>query len=77
MILCQRPFSRALCSCYTLLAGPGVLIIYPTAEFGLVRLSDAYSTDSSMIPQKKDLGSLEYEKRVAVPLITWHTKESH
>lgn len=30
----------------------GVLIIYSTAEFGIVRVSDAYATGSSMMPQK-------------------------
>ena len=29
------------------------LILYSTAEFGFVRLSDAYSTGSSLMPQKK------------------------
>ncbi|KAF8969983.1 argininosuccinate lyase [Flammula alnicola] len=35
------------------------LIIYSTAEFGFVTLSDAYSTGSSMMPQKKNPDSLE------------------
>jgi len=35
------------------------LIIYSTAEFGFVSLSDAYSTGSSMMPQKKNADSLE------------------
>lgn len=35
------------------------LIIYSTAEFGFVRLSDAYSTGSSLMPQKKNPDSLE------------------
>ncbi|TFY59467.1 hypothetical protein EVJ58_g5753 [Rhodofomes roseus] len=35
------------------------LIIYSTAEFGFVKLSDAYSTGSSMMPQKKNPDSLE------------------
>lgn len=35
------------------------LIIYSTAEFGFVRLSDAYSTGSSLMPQKKNADSLE------------------
>lgn len=30
------------------------LIIYSTAEFGFVQLSDAYSTGSSIMPQKKN-----------------------
>ncbi|KIM58928.1 hypothetical protein SCLCIDRAFT_127306, partial [Scleroderma citrinum Foug A] len=35
------------------------LIIYSTAEFGFVKLSDAYSTGSSIMPQKKNPDSLE------------------
>ncbi|KAI0306536.1 argininosuccinate lyase [Multifurca ochricompacta] len=34
-------------------------IIYSTAEFGFVTLSDAYSTGSSIMPQKKNPDSLE------------------
>ncbi|KAG9079652.1 argininosuccinate lyase [Ceratobasidium sp. UAMH 11750] len=35
------------------------LIVYSTAEFGFIQLSDAYSTGSSMMPQKKNPDSLE------------------
>ena len=35
------------------------LIIYSSAEFGFVQLSDAYSTGSSVMPQKKNPDSLE------------------
>lgn len=35
------------------------LIIYSSAEFGFVRLADAYSTGSSLMPQKKNPDSLE------------------
>ena len=35
------------------------LIIYSSAEFGFVTLSDAYSTGSSIMPQKKNADSLE------------------
>lgn len=35
------------------------LIIYCTKEFSFVRLSDAYSTGSSLMPQKKNADSLE------------------
>lgn len=35
------------------------LIIYSTTEFGFVRLADAYSTGSSLMPQKKNADSLE------------------
>ncbi|CAG7564737.1 unnamed protein product [Fusarium equiseti] len=35
------------------------LIIYSTAEFGYVQVSDAYSTGSSLMPQKKNPDGLE------------------
>jgi len=35
------------------------LIVYSSAEFGFVQLSDAYSTGSSIMPQKKNPDSLE------------------
>jgi len=35
------------------------LVIYSTGEFGFVTLSDAYSTGSSIMPQKKNPDSLE------------------
>jgi len=35
------------------------LIIYSTGEFGFVKLADAYSTGSSLMPQKKNPDSLE------------------
>ncbi|KAF3917807.1 hypothetical protein ABW20_dc0104530 [Dactylellina cionopaga] len=35
------------------------LIIYSTAEFGFVTMADAYSTGSSLMPQKKNSDSLE------------------
>jgi argininosuccinate lyase len=35
------------------------LIIYATKEFNFVVLSDAYSTGSSLMPQKKNADSLE------------------
>jgi argininosuccinate lyase len=35
------------------------LIIYGTKEFGFITLSDAYSTGSSLMPQKKNPDSLE------------------
>ncbi|POS82791.1 L-aspartase-like protein [Erysiphe pulchra] len=35
------------------------LIIYSTSEYGFVKLSDAYSTGSSLMPQKKNPDSLE------------------
>lgn len=38
------------------------LIIYSSAEFGFVRLADAYSTGSSLMPQKKNPDSLGKER---------------
>ncbi|KAK9463895.1 L-Aspartase-like protein [Lipomyces oligophaga] len=35
------------------------MIIYSTAEFGFISLADAYSTGSSLMPQKKNPDSLE------------------
>ena len=35
------------------------LIIYASREFGYVRISDAYSTGSSLMPQKKNPDALE------------------
>nr|XP_045625554.1 argininosuccinate lyase-like [Procambarus clarkii]XP_045625555.1 argininosuccinate lyase-like [Procambarus clarkii]XP_045625556.1 argininosuccinate lyase-like [Procambarus clarkii] len=35
------------------------LILYSTSEFGFVKLSDAYATGSSLMPQKKNPDSLE------------------
>lgn len=35
------------------------LILYSSAEFGFCRLADAYSTGSSLMPQKKNADSLE------------------
>ncbi|XP_039271245.2 argininosuccinate lyase-like [Styela clava] len=35
------------------------LILYSTSEFGYVKLSDAYSTGSSLMPQKKNADGLE------------------
>lgn len=35
------------------------MIIYSSAEFGFVKLADAYSTGSSLMPQKKNPDSLE------------------
>lgn len=35
------------------------LIIYSSAEYGFIRLADAYSTGSSLMPQKKNPDSLE------------------
>ncbi|KAL2273689.1 hypothetical protein FJTKL_04146 [Diaporthe vaccinii] len=39
------------------------LIIHSSAEFGFIRLADAYSTGSSLMPQKKNPDSLEEAAR--------------
>jgi len=41
------------------------LILFSTGEFGLVRLDDAYSTGSSMMPQKRNPDPLEVMKAKA------------
>jgi len=41
------------------------LILFSTSEFGLVRLDDAYSTGSSMMPQKRNPDPLEVMKAKA------------
>jgi argininosuccinate lyase len=45
------------------------LIIYATAEFGFVTLADAYSTGSSLMPQKKNPDVLELTRGKAGTLI--------
>lgn len=45
----------------------GDLIIYSSAEFGFIRLSDAYSTGSSLMPQKKNPDSLGSHMRHIQP----------
>ncbi len=45
------------------------LIIYSSAEFSFVRLDDAYSTGSSLMPQKKNPDSLELARGKAGRLI--------
>ena len=35
------------------------LILYSSAEFGFVRLADAYTTGSSLMPQKKNSRSIK------------------
>lgn len=47
------------------------LIIYSSAEFGFVRLADAYSNGSSLMPQKKNPDSLVCTVRADVRLATW------
>ena len=45
------------------------LILYSTAEFGFFELSDAYSTGSSLMPQKKNPDPLELTRGKAGALI--------
>ncbi|MBM4422738.1 MAG: argininosuccinate lyase [Chloroflexi bacterium] len=45
------------------------LILYSTAEFGFVEMSDAYSTGSSIMPQKKNPDMLELARGKAGTLI--------
>lgn len=45
------------------------LIIFSSAEFGFVRLADAYSTGSSIMPQKKNPDTLELTRGKAGRLI--------
>ncbi len=45
------------------------LILYSTAEFGFVEMSDAYSTGSSLMPQKKNPDMLELARGKAGTLI--------
>lgn len=49
------------------------LIIYSSAEFGYVTLSDAYSTGSSLMPQKKNPDALELLRGKAGRLVGAHT----
>ncbi len=46
-----------------------MLIIFSTAEFGFIELSDAYSTGSSLMPQKKNPDPLELTRGKAGTLI--------
>jgi argininosuccinate lyase len=48
------------------------LIIYSSAEFGYVSLSDAYSTGSSLMPQKKNPDALELLRGKAGRVIGSH-----
>jgi argininosuccinate lyase len=45
------------------------LIIYSTSEFGFIELSDAFSTGSSLMPQKKNPDTLELTRGKAGTLI--------
>ena len=46
-----------------------MLIIFSTAEFGFIELSDAYSTGSSLMPQKKNPDPLELTRGKAGTII--------
>jgi argininosuccinate lyase len=45
------------------------VIVYASAPFGFVRLSDAYSTGSSLMPQKKNPDVMELARGKAGPLL--------
>ena len=49
------------------------LIVYSTAEFGFIELSDAVSTGSSLMPQKKNPDSLELIRGKAGRVFGHHT----
>jgi argininosuccinate lyase len=49
------------------------LVLYSTAEFGFVELSDAVSTGSSLMPQKKNPDSLELIRGKAGRVFGHHT----
>lgn len=44
------------------------LILFSTSEFGFVKLSDAYATGSSLMPQKKNPDGLELIRGKAATL---------
>jgi argininosuccinate lyase len=46
-----------------------MLILYSTAEFGFVELADAFTTGSSLMPQKKNPDTLELTRAKAGVLI--------
>ena len=49
------------------------LIIYSSAEFGFVALADAYSTGSSLMPQKKNPDALELLRGKSARVVGAHT----
>ena len=60
----DRDFLCEFCFCCAMLAGhlsrwAEDWIVYATSEFGFLKLSDAYCTSSSMMPQKKNPDTLE------------------
>ena len=54
----EAQFTAALCGTHLSRLGED-LIIYSSQQFGFVSLSDAYSTGSSLMPQKKNPDALE------------------
>jgi argininosuccinate lyase len=46
-----------------------MLILYSTAEYGFIEMADAYSTGSSLMPQKKNADPLELTRGKAGTLI--------
>lgn len=45
------------------------IILYSTREFGYIKLSDAYATGSSLMPQKKNPDSMELIRGKAGTLV--------
>jgi argininosuccinate lyase len=65
----------ALCSCAVVLSRYSEdLIIWSSAEFGYIELSDAWSTGSSMMPQKKNPDSLELIRGKTGRFIGYYTR---
>ena len=52
------------------------LIIYSTAEFGFLKLSDAYSTGSSLMPQKVDLDSTTRPNKLGLAKLAQKNSDS-
>ena len=55
----QNFYSRLLLVAVHLSRLSDAMILYSTAEFGFLELADAYSTGSSIMPQKKNADTLE------------------
>ncbi len=75
----SRDFALELCASLSSLAivlsrYAEDLIIWSSREFGLIELSDAWSTGSSMMPQKKNPDSLELMRGKSARFIANHTR---
>ncbi len=65
-------FSAALCGVHLSRLAEGI-ILYASAEFGFIELSDAYSTGSSLMPQKKNPDVFELARGKAGSLLGYLT----